>query len=300
MTAIAEQIAGFVREAASVRRLSPHTVDSYRRDLQILADAAPDLAQVQADDIRKLLAQLGARGSAPASMSRRLSTWRTFFDWLQRQGLTSSNPARDVRAPKKKARLPRAMTPDETAHFLNSPTDSGNKWLATRDAAMFELLYSAGLRVGEMLALDVADVDFSDCIVRIARGKGGRGRAAPFGAPAKDALQKWLSLRDQAANTSALFINHRGERLRARTVQKRTLLRAGLAGCAGRVSPHVLRHSCASHFLQSSGDLRATQDLLGHADIASTQIYTRLDFQNLSRAYDRAHPRARKLQKAES
>ena len=294
MRTFAAQAAAFIDEMSAVRRLSPHTADSYRRDLRILADAGGEAAKVSSADIRRLLAREGARGISPASLSRRLSAWRMFFDYLRARGEVASNPARGVRAPKKPARLPRAMTPDETAHFLDATPPRGDEWTTARDAAMFELLYSAGLRVGEMLALDADDLDFSEGIARIRIGKGGRGRNAPFGSRAQAALRKWLSLRRTDANTSALFINRRGGRLHARTVQKRAAMRAAFAGCAGRVSPHVLRHSCASHFLQSSGDLRATQDLLGHADIASTQIYTRLDYQNLARVYDRAHPRAGK------
>lgn len=293
MQIFAAQTAAFIDEAETVRRLSPHTIDSYRRDLQILAGAGVAATQIGPEDIRRLLAREGKRGTSPASMSRRLSTWRMFFDYLRNKGALASNPARDVRGPRKEKRLPRAMTPDETAHFLDAPPPIANEWTTARDTAMFELLYSAGLRVGEMLALDIDDLDFCEGIARIRLGKGGRGRNTPFGERARTALQKWLALR-QSTQTSAVFINRRGTRLNARTVQKRAAMRAAFAGCAGRVSPHVLRHSCASHFLQSSGDLRATQDLLGHADIASTEIYTRLDFQHLARTYDRAHPRARK------
>ena len=288
------QAAEFIEEARTARRLSPHTVESYRRDLQILATVKDDATAIRGDEIRKLLEKEGKRGVSTSSMSRRLSTWRTFFAYLHRRGKIRVNPARGIRTPQKPARLPRAITPDETAHFLDS-AHSPNKWLATRDAAMFELLYSSGMRVGEMLALNTEDVDFNERVLHIRIGKGGRGRITPFGKRALDALQIWLAARRAvAADTTALFINRRGNRLHSRTVQMRTAQRAALAGCARRVSPHVLRHSCASHFLQSSGDLRATQNLLGHADIASTQIYTRLDFQNLARVYDRAHPRAAK------
>ncbi len=294
MRTLAAHAAAFIAEAAAVRRLSPHTVDSYRRDLRILTDAFA-AAEIAPGDIRKLLAREGKRGASAASMSRRLSAWRMFFDYLRERGAVASNPARGVRPPKKTARLPRAMTPDETAHFLETVSPSADEWTAARDAAMFELLYSAGLRVGEMLALNTDDLDFAGGIARVRIGKGGRGRNAPFGGRAKTALQKWLAARRKTGgDAAALFINRRGGRLHSRTVQRRAAMRAAVAGCAGRVSPHVLRHSCASHFLQSSGDLRATQDLLGHADIASTQIYTRLDFQNLARTYDRAHPRAGK------
>ena len=294
MTEIARQAAAFIHELATVRRLSPHTTDSYRRDLDILTAAiCGDAAAVKAGDIRRLLAAEGKRKIKPSSIARRLSAWRMFFDYLRAQGCVENNPARGVRAPKKPARLPRALTPDETAHFLDAPKTGG--WTELRDAAMFELLYSSGVRVGELTALDLSDVDFAEGVARIRSGKGGRGRIAPFGGAARRALQEWLAARQPlAANNAALFINRRGGRISTRAVQYRAARRAVSRGCAARISPHVLRHSCASHFLQSSGDLRATQDLLGHADIASTQIYTRLDFQNLARTYDRAHPRAKK------
>lgn len=294
MSDVGERAAAFIKYLESVRRLSPHTVDSYRRDLQILAAGVDDKAVAAVDmrGLRRLLAAESKRGAKPASVARRLSVWRMFFDYLHENGAVAANPARGLHAPKKLARLPRALTPDEVAHFL---VETSNNWLAKRDAAMFELLYSTGLRVGEMVALDVGDVEMAAGILHIRCGKGGRGRATPFGDMARTALGGWLPIRARLIALrpcSALFVNRRGGRLHARTVQQRVARRAAIKQCAGRVSPHVLRHSCASHFLQSSGDLRATQELLGHSDIASTQIYTRLDFQNLAATYDRAHPRA--------
>lgn len=289
---MSRRAAEFIRELAEVRRLSAHTVDSYRRDLDILIAAGIGVAaEIKPGDIRRLLAAESKRNIKPASAARRLSAWRMFFDYLRGRGDIESNPARGVRAPKKPARLPRALTPDETAHFLDAP--KSDSWAALRDAAMFELLYSAGLRVGELTALDLSDMDYAAGAAHVRSGKGGRGRIAPFGTAARDALQNWLPAREKTARCEAVFVNRRGARLSVRAVQYRAAARTAGRGCASRVSPHVLRHSCASHFLQSSGDLRATQDLLGHADIASTQIYTRLDFQNLARTYDRAHPRAK-------
>lgn len=293
---IVRQAEEFVHELEAVRRMSAHTVDSYRRDLRILtAGVGGDAAAVTTNDIRRLLAAEGKRKIKPSSVARRLAAWRMFFEYLRKKGRINTNPARAARAPKKPARLPRALTPDETAHFLDAPDGNENGAAARRDAAMFELLYSAGLRVGELTALDVCDVDCESGAAHIRRGKGGRGRVAPFGDAARRALRELLPQREGLNPADeALFINLRGKRISARAVQLRTAARAQARGSAGRISPHVLRHSCASHFLQSSGDLRATQDLLGHADIASTQIYTRLDFQNLARTYDRAHPRAAK------
>ena len=292
MSSLSQAAADFIQHLTAVRRLSAHTIDSYRRDLRLLlADAGDTIDRIDSRYLRRLLTEQARRGMSPATMARRLSTWRMFFDYLQKNGQAASNPALGQKAPKKPARLPRALTPDEAAKLMDTATD-GKKWQVLRDAAMFELLYATGLRVSELTALNVNDL-VGDMVL-VQRGKGGRGRVLPAGSVAKTAVQAWLSVRTTWASEreTALFVNHRGQRLSVRTVQQRLAQRAALAGFAGRVSPHVLRHSCASHFLQSSGDLRATQDLLGHQDIASTQIYTRLDFQNLAQIYDRAHPRA--------
>ena len=342
----------FLAGLALRRRLSPHTVAAYRRDLALLIRAAKDAPPnaVSAETLRRALARDAALGKHPATAARRLSAWRVFFDHLVENGLAETNPARGLRPPKRPARLPKALTPDETAKLLDatdaartpeisklSKFPNGKKGggggseaeraaLRLRDAAMFELLYSSALRVGELVALDLADVDWRGGFARVLRGKGGRGRVAPVGKTAMAALQKWRTARAlfakpngtgldsnldsdsgpgpgsnsdsglEGAGSGALFISRGGGRLGARTVQMRLGAQAKLAGMPGRVSPHVLRHSCASHFLQSSGDLRATQELLGHRDIAATQIYTRLDFQNLAAVYDRAHPRARKAE----
>lgn len=271
MNTLKEASAAFVHETAAVRRLSVHTVEAYRRDLEILQNALPmPLTDITPQNMRHLLAT--QHGMSPASTARRLSTWRLFFNYLLKTGDIRNNPAHSLRAPKKQGRLPRALTPDKTAFLLNDDTGSG--WLKWRDDAMFELLYSTGLRVGEMTALNVSDI--SAGMVHVQRGKGGRGRVVPAGTVAQKALSCWLTARASAANhnETALFVNRRGGRLNVRTVQQRLSTRAARLGMAGQVSPHVLRHSCASHFLQSSGDLRATQDLLGHRDITSTQIYT--------------------------
>ena len=297
----------FLAELALRRRLSPHTVAAYRRDLEALARAAKGTAagEVSPDILRRALARGAAMGNHPSTAARRLSAWRVFFDHLVENGVADSNPARGLRPPKRPARLPKALTPDEAARLLNAKepasapaaADNAEKSaLRLRDAAMFELLYSSALRVGELVALDLGDVDWRGGFASVRRGKGGRGRVLPIGGTALAALEKWRTARALFAKPEeeALFVSRSGARLGARTVQTRLGARAKAAGMPGRVSPHVLRHSCASHFLQSSGDLRATQELLGHSDIAATQIYTRLDFQNLAAVYDRAHPRMRR------
>ena len=283
----------FISYLATVRRLSYNTTKAYRRDLQMLAvglDTTP-IANTTPAILRRLLAKYMAKGAHPSTVTRRLAAWRMFFDYLNKRG--DANPARTVNAPKKPARLPKALTPDETAALFVAKGD--NTVLALRDTAMFELLYSSALRVSEMVALDVADLDSSHHLVYVRQGKGGQGRVAPIGREARQALKKWLTARAVAGcSHDALFIGKSNRRLGVRSVQLRLGQLAKKSGLAGRVSPHVLRHSCASHFLQSSGNLRATQELLGHKSIAATQIYTRLDFQNLAKTYDKAHPKARR------
>ena len=304
----------FLAELTLRRRLSPHTVAAYRRDLEALSRAAKGTpaGEISPDILRRALARGAAMGNHPSTAARRLSAWRVFFDHLVENEVADSNPARGLRPPKRPARLPKALTPDETARLLDAKESASppapaadsaaekdgaeKSALRLRDAAMFELLYSSALRVGELVALDLGDVDWRGGFASVRRGKGGRGRVAPIGATALAALEKWRTARALFAKPEeeALFVSRNGARLGARTVQTRLGAWAQAAGMPGRVSPHVLRHSCASHFLQSSGDLRATQELLGHSDIAATQIYTRLDFQNLAAVYDRAHPRMRR------
>ena len=297
MPALAAQIEGFINHLAAVRRLSPHTVAAYRADLQKLAAGLPanlPAAGVSAAQIRRLLA--GERRASPATVARRLAAWRAFFDYLSQRGQAEGNPVAGARAPKKPARLPKALSPDEISAFLaQSPADGAQTpFLASRDSAMLELFYSAALRLRELTRLNLNDINLNGGVVWVQEGKGGRGRVAPVGAPAARALRAWLAARQgcpQAAASPALFVGRGGGRLSPRAAQLRLALRVKRRGLAGGVSPHVLRHSCASHFLQSSGDLRATQELLGHRNIATTQIYTRMDFQHLAAVYDKAHPR---------
>jgi len=308
-------IEAYLRVLEFERKLSQHTVASYRRDLFELVERAHatapsrDLAQLDDQQIRRHAAHLHARGLSGRSIARALSAWRTFYDWLGLQNLSSANPVIDVRAPKMGKRLPKAL-PVEQAVAL-AASRNGDEPADRRDAAIRELLYSSGLRLAELVGLDVAYVstsayrsagwlDLGSAEVMVT-GKGGKQRAVPVGQPALEALRAWLAVRDgwvrpaaREDSTHALFLSPRGARITPRSVQLRLKAHAQQIGIPSNVHPHVLRHSFASHVLQSSGDLRAVQDLLGHASIASTQVYTSLDFQRLAAVYDVSHPRAKK------
>lgn len=294
------------------KRLAERTVTLYGLDLDKLAGfAAPAgvaLAAVQAHHVRRWAAQMHAGGRSGRGIALILSGWRGFYTWLGRQGLISANPVQDVRAPRQPRPLPKALGVDEAVQLADHVAEADDPWLDARDAAMVELLYGSGLRVGELIGLDVAP---SDGALRAGRGwidlqvaeaqvqgKGGKRRAVPLGQKAAEALHHWLAQRGDVAATGeaaqALFIGRRGTRLTAQSVWQRLRRRSLQAGLATPVHPHMLRHSFASHVLQSSGDLRAVQELLGHANIGTTQVYTRLDFQHLAKAYDAAHPRARR------
>ena len=276
------------------RRLAAHTVDAYDRDTRLLADLAGDraLAALTSHDVRRFVATLHGRGLAPRSLARILSSWRGFFDWLGDEGLASANPCAGVRAPKAPRKLPPALSPDEAVRLVTAPGDS--RW-KSRDRALFELAYSCGLRVSELTGLDVDSIDRATGEARVT-GKGSKTRIVPVGRHALDALARWLAERAGAARPgeAALFGGRAGRRLGAREVQRRIKACAAAAGLEVDVHPHMLRHSFASHVLQSSGDLRAVQEMLGHASIASTQVYTHLDFQHLAKVYDAAHPRAKR------
>lgn len=276
------------------RRLSAHTAASYERDIAALVElaGATPLGRLQVHQIRRFIAQLHARGLDGRSLARALSAWRGFFKYLARDHGFGQNPCLGVRAPKAARKLPQALSPDEAAHLMDV---RGEDALAVRDKAMLELFYSSGLRLAELTGLKAADVDFDDATVRVT-GKGSKTRIVPVGSHALAALRAWLKERERIAGgrASALFVNRSGVGLSARAVQLR-LKHWGLKlGLGGRVHPHVLRHSFASHVLQSSGDLRAVQEMLGHASISTTQVYTQLDFQHLAKVYDAAHPRAKR------
>ena len=291
MTDSTRLINDFLTHLAAVRRLANNTVNAYRRDLATLTEglAETPIKKVTPLMIRRLIA--ADRRAHPSSLARRLAAWRMFFDHLIAADHLTHNPARAVMPPKKPACLPKSLTPDEMAAFLT--VAKGDSWLTCRDMAIMELFYSSALRLSELAQLNINDIDWNSGLVHVQSGKGGRGRVAPVGQTAQNALQKWLTQRKTTASSrqAALFISRQNTRLGPRAIQQRLAVHAKRQGFDRPISPHVLRHSCASHFLQSSGDLRATQELLGHKNIAATQIYTRLDFQHLASVYDRAHPR---------
>ena len=278
------------------RRLSPRTIDGYQRDLLAFLDWLNgndiDPARVDSQHIRRYAANRHQQGLAPKSLQRHLSTLRAWYRFLLREGKGHVNPADGVRAPKVKRRLPHTLDTDQVSRLLDLPGDAP---LDLRDRAIMELFYSSGLRLAELVGLDVADVRSDDGLLTVT-GKGRKTRRLPVGRYARTAIEAWLAVRPQlvAPNESALFVSRRGNRLSARAVEQRLRQRAIEQGMPQHLHPHLLRHSFASHLLESSGDLRAVQELLGHADIGTTQIYTHLDFQHLATVYDASHPRARR------
>jgi integrase/recombinase XerC len=274
------------------RRYSPHTLSNYRRDLEaawrtLALDGWPAL---RPHHVRDYVARLHGRGQATRSIQRALSALRAFLDFLMRQGVVQDNPARGIRAPKTRRKLPATLDTDQAAQlFADTPASAP----ALRDRAMVELLYGSGLRLSELVGLDVADLDLTEGFVRVL-GKGRKRRQVPLGSKCIDALRVWLGMRGAHEPFAPLFTGRGGARISARTVQNR-LKRLGVVQLGtDALHPHMLRHSFASHLLESSGDLRAVQEMLGHADIATTQIYTHLDYQHLARIYDDAHPRAKR------
>lgn len=308
-TALTER---YLEHARVQKRLAPRTLALYSEDLHKLMTAAAQagiaLTAVQNHHVRRWVAQMHAGGRSGRGIALILSGWRGFYTWLGREGLVSANPVQDVRAPRQARPLPKALGVDEAVQLADHVAEDDDPWLEARDAAMVELLYGSGLRVGELVGLDVAAsdaaqragrgwIDLPSAEVQV-QGKGSKRRGVPLGTQALAALERWLALRDQVAGEGdaamALFIGRRGTRLTPQSIWQRLKRRSLLAGLATPVHPHMLRHSFASHVLQSSSDLRAVQELLGHAHIGTTQVYTRLDFQHLAKAYDAAHPRARR------
>ncbi len=288
------------------RRLAARTLAMYGEAFERLqayaAAAAVPLRQVQTQHIRRWAAQLHAKGLAPGSIAIALSAWRGFYRWLGHAALVAVNPAAGVRAPRAGKPLPKALSVDQAVALAEHRGASGNALLDARDRCIVELLYGCGLRVAELVGLDVRAsaaasgwVDAADASAHVL-GKGSKRRSVPVGAAALQALAEWQALRGQLARAgeAALFVSRRGTRLTPSQVRTRLQARAVQAGLPTHVHPHMLRHSFASHLLQSSGDLRAVQELLGHANIATTQVYTKLDFGHLSKVYDAAHPRARR------
>ncbi len=288
------------------RRLAPATLLSYGNALEALRDMAAQggvaLAATEPHHIRRWAAQLHASGLAPRSIASVLSAWRGLYRWLGREGAVAANPAEGVRAPRAPRPLPKALSVDHAVAFAEHRGEAPDAPLEARDHCMVELLYGLGLRVAELVGLDLVPGDRArGWIDRPGReahvlGKGSKRRSVPLGGPASVALERWLALRERLAGPgeAALFVSRHGERLSASQVRTRLKDRALAAGLPTHVSPHMLRHSFASHLLQSSGDLRAVQELLGHASITTTQVYTKLDFQHLAKVYDAAHPRAKK------
>ena len=308
-TALTER---YLEHARVQKRLAPRTLALYSEDLHKLMTVAAQsgiaLTAVQNHHVRRWVAQMHAGGRSGRGIALILSGWRGFYTWLGREGQISANPVQDVRAPRQARPLPKALGVDEAVQLSDHVAEDDDPWLEARDAAMVELLYGSGLRVGELVGLDVAAsdaaqragrgwIDLPSAEVQV-QGKGSKRRGVPLGTQALAALQRWLALRDQVAGQGdaamALFIGRRGTRLTPQSIWQRLKRRSLLAGLATPVHPHMLRHSFASHVLQSSSDLRAVQELLGHAHIGTTQVYTRLDFQHLAKAYDAAHPRARR------
>ena len=294
---LGERIERFCRHLANERGLSAHTVQGYRRDLAAFARyvgsrRVSDWRGVDARFVRGFVAWRHRSSVGGRSIQRGLSALRTFFDYCVREGAMTGNPARAVSAPKASRRLPNVLDIDRAGALMEL---DGDDPLGLRDRAMLELTYSSGLRLSELCGLAVADVDLEGGLVRVF-GKGRKARVVPVGRHARDAVRAWLAVRAALAGRgeSALFVSRRGSRISPRTVQARFARHALVRGVGVHVHPHMLRHSFATHLLESSGDLRAVQELLGHADIGTTQVYTQLDFQHLAAVYDKAHPRARR------
>ena len=297
-------VTAYLNHVRVEKRLADRTVELYTLDLEKLGaqarDAGVKLLEVQSPHIRRWVAKMHGGGRSARGIALILSGWRGFYVWLGRQGLIAHNPVQDVRAPKAGKPLPKALGVDEAVQLAAHHEAGDHPALEARDACITELLYGCGMRIGELVGLDVAAsgsargwIDAQDGEAHVL-GKGAKRRSVPVGRQALEALARWLELRAAWArvDSPALFIGARGQRLTPQHIRLRLKRRSRLAGLLTPVHPHMLRHSFASHVLQSSGDLRAVQELLGHASISTTQVYTRLDFQHLAKAYDAAHPRA--------
>lgn len=295
----ADELTRFLERMAGEGRYAALTQENYRRDLDrfrnyLQASSREDWLALTPADIRSYVAQLHREGLSGRSIQRALSALRAFYRHAVTTGVVRSSPVVDIRAPKSPRRLPATLDVDQVNRLLSfEPNDP----LQSRDRAMLELSYSSGLRVAEIVNADLSDLDLREGLMRV-RGKGGKTRDLPVGRMALTALKHWLNVRRDmtAADAQALFVGRNGRRLTTRAVQLRVRGWGLKQGLAQRVHPHMLRHSFASHMLESSGDLRAVQELLGHADISTTQVYTHLDFQHLAKVYDNAHPRAKRKQ----
>jgi integrase/recombinase XerC len=300
------EIGRFLQHLTVERRLAARTVAMYGEALARLQAAAAaagiELKTAQAHHLRSFAAQLRGRGLGPRSIAIALAAWRGLYRWWGRQGLVAANPVEGLRPPKAPKPLPKALSVEQAMQLAEHRTEQTDPVLAVRDRAIVELLYGCGLRVGEIVGLDLAAsgraagwVDAADASAHVL-GKGSKRRSVPVGRAALDALARWVQVRSQLARADepALFVSRRGTRLSADQLRLRLKAQALQAGLPTHVHPHMLRHSFASHLLQSSGDLRAVQELLGHANISTTQVYTKLDHQHLAKVYDAAHPRARR------
>jgi integrase/recombinase XerC len=306
----------YLRELHVVRQVSANTISAYERDLAVLMakleESSTEFSELNSDQVRSWVARLHAQGHSPRSIARTLSAWRGFYIWLGNQrGLITSNPLDGVKAPKRPKPLPKALSVENAIHLMEGAAKESIQedcFLRARDRAIVELLYSSGLRLSELLGIDISPIDEKDYHSAgwldfdvgevMVLGKGKKRRTVPVGSVALQAVQEWMAIRQLELNNNglsspALFVNKQGRRLSSRLVQKHLAELAVKAGLPTHVHPHMLRHTFASHVLQSSGDLRAVQEMLGHASITSTQIYTALDFQHLAHAYDQAHPRAK-------
>jgi integrase/recombinase XerC len=289
-------VSAFLAHLGSERRLSAHTASSYRNDLHCLIDFCDKQSidtwpALTAHHVRAFAAAEHRRGIGPRSIQRRLSAVRSFFGYLNREGVAAGNPAVDIQAPKAKKRLPSTLDPDQMAKLLSFRADAT---LDVRDKAIMELFYSSGLRLSELTGLNLTDVDLRDRTVRVV-GKGNKARVLPVGRQAIAALDAWFKERPLLAkpDSTAVFVGRGGQRISPRVVQTRLAQWARKQGLGQHLHPHMFRHSFATHLLESSQDLRGVQELLGHANIATTAVYTHLDFQHLAKIYDAAHPRAR-------
>jgi integrase/recombinase XerC len=299
------RVESYLDELAQQRRQSPHTISNYRRDLRTLGRMLDELPEsvgyehLQGHHIRHFVIKLHSSGLGARSLARTLSAWRGFYRWLGKRGEIDANPVDGVKAPKRARPLPKALSPDQAIHLLESHSDHDEDApgaLELRDQAMFELFYSSGLRLAELVSLDLScQPDLPNGEIRVL-GKRNKPRLVPVGEKARAAIYRWIARRVEVARPeeTALFVGKRGARIHPRVVEEQLKKRGMAQNLPVGVHPHMLRHSFASHMLQSSGDLRAVQEMLGHASIASTQVYTHLDFQHLARVYDATHPRARR------
>ena len=280
------------------RRLSEHTVKNYFRDINLLMqlNKGVSLSSLKTSNIRTSISSLHAKGLSSNSLSRIISAWKSLFVFLIDQHKFKQNPVMEIKAPKKKKKLPQTLSVDQAIKLVEI---EGDDFISLRDHAILELFYSSGLRLSELVNLKLEDINFSEEIISVL-GKGKKMRIVPVGNKAIQSLQKWINVRAQLKNindTSILFLTNKAKSLTQRAIQYRLKFWAKKQGLSENIHPHLLRHSFASHLLQSSQDLRAVQELLGHENISSTQIYTHLDFQHLSKTYDQAHPRAKKQKK---